>query len=199
MPGGHCSRPAPPTTALDRGDLIVAVEVEAEEAAARAAAQQAEAQAALAAAPKEAYQRREGVAYAFTPADGQPPTTSLLDAPMPTLIDAVTLVVRAEGPVHLDDVAARVTALWDTWLESRIQGRIEDACSRAAKAGAVIRRGDFLYHTDNAAIARWNEDSGRPGGARGVPSGGAGGLGGRPQFRCRCPGDGGARCSATGG
>jgi hypothetical protein len=94
--------------------------LEAEESAARAAAQQADAQAAMATAPKEAYQRREGVAYAFTPAEGQPPAASLLDTPMPALIDAVTRVVQAESPVHLDDLAARVAALWDARLGSRI-------------------------------------------------------------------------------
>jgi hypothetical protein len=44
--------------------------------------------------------------------------------------------------------------MWDIRLGSRIQDRIEDACSRAARAGVVIRRGDFFYHGDNAAVAR---------------------------------------------
>lgn len=127
---------------------------DAEEEALRAAARQAEAQAALAVAPKEPYVRREGAAYTFASTDERHVTTALLDTPTPTLIEAVVQVVRTEGPVHLADVGARIAAMWDTRLGSRIHERIEDACRRAAKAGVVTRRGEFFYHRDTTVIVR---------------------------------------------
>ena len=58
----------------------------------------------------------------------------------------VAQVVRAESPVHRDEVVQRITE--GAWLKragSRIQGAVDDGIQSALRAGKIKRRGEFLW------------------------------------------------------
>jgi very-short-patch-repair endonuclease len=58
----------------------------------------------------------------------------------------VARVVKLEGPVHVDEVADRITAAWGvTRAGRRIQAVLTRAVEVAVLTGAVIKREDFLW------------------------------------------------------
>jgi very-short-patch-repair endonuclease len=72
--------------------------------------------------------------------------TDILAAPQSLLLTALREVVDAEAPLHLDDVTARVAAMWGlTRTGSRIQARIAQAVDAAQAQGVLARRGAFVY------------------------------------------------------
>jgi very-short-patch-repair endonuclease len=69
----------------------------------------------------------------------------LHETPTGTLAAMVAQVVAIEGPVHLDEVTARVRSAWGLQRSgARIQAAVERAAAAAEQQGAVLREGSFL-------------------------------------------------------
>ena len=86
--------------------------------------------------------------------------TDILAAPQSLLLAALREVVNAEAPVHVDDVEARVAAMWGlARTGSRITARIAHALDAAAAQGILVRRGDFVHAPDGAATVRSRRDT----------------------------------------
>lgn len=75
--------------------------------------------------------------------------------PAGTLIHLAEQVVRREGPVHIDEVTARIR---DAWGAGRAGGRIRDSVERAVSTaiaqGGIIREDGFLWAADCAHAVR---------------------------------------------
>ena len=97
---------------------------------------------------------RKAPPYRFAPGEDRYAGDDLLEAPMRRLVEAVSVVVEAEAPVHEADVVARVVGMWDTRAGSRIQARIREALDTAERGGLVRRRGEFLWTTDERCVVR---------------------------------------------
>jgi very-short-patch-repair endonuclease len=81
--------------------------------------------------------------------------TDILASPQSLLLSALREVVDAEAPVHVDDVEARVAAMWGlARTGSRIAARIGHAIDAAAAQGILTRRGDFIWTPDGAVTVR---------------------------------------------
>ncbi|HEU0298807.1 MAG TPA: DUF3320 domain-containing protein [Longimicrobium sp.] len=86
--------------------------------------------------------------------------TDILASPQSLLLAALREVVEAEAPVHVDDVEARVAAMWGlARTGSRISARIGYAMDAAAAQGILLRRGDFVHAPDGAVAARSRRDT----------------------------------------
>jgi len=86
--------------------------------------------------------------------------TDILASPQSLLLAALREVVDAEAPVHVDDVEARVAAMWDlARTGSRITARIMHAIDAAAAQGILVRRGEFVYAPDGAVAVRSRRDT----------------------------------------
>lgn len=69
----------------------------------------------------------------------------LHDAPRGILSGLAEQVVEVEGPVHLDEIIARIRAAWGLKRAGgRIQTAIEQAVDVSARTGRLVRDGDFL-------------------------------------------------------
>jgi len=81
--------------------------------------------------------------------------TDILAAPHSVLLMALREVVEAEAPLHLDDVAARVGAMWGlTRTGSRIDARIAQAVDAARAQGILEKRGEFVYAPGEPVVVR---------------------------------------------
>lgn len=79
----------------------------------------------------------------------------LVTAHISGLLNAIESVVEAEAPVHVDDLSARVAAMWGlSRAGSRVEARIAQALDVAAQAGKLERRGDFVWRADGAFALR---------------------------------------------
>jgi very-short-patch-repair endonuclease len=86
--------------------------------------------------------------------------TDILASPQSLLLAALREVVDAEAPVHVDDVEARVAAMWGlTRMGSRITTRIAHAVDAAAAQGILVRRGDFVHAPGGAVAVRSRRDT----------------------------------------
>ena len=86
--------------------------------------------------------------------------TDILAAPQSLLLAALREVVDAEAPVHVDDVEARVAAMWGlSRTGSRISARIGHAVDAAAAQGILTRRGDFIWAPGGAVTVRSRRDT----------------------------------------
>jgi very-short-patch-repair endonuclease len=86
--------------------------------------------------------------------------TDILAAPQSLLLAALREVVNAEAPVHVDDVEARVAAMWGlARTGSRITARIAHALDAAAAQGILVRRGGFVHAPDGAVTVRSRRDT----------------------------------------
>lgn len=67
------------------------------------------------------------------------------DLPLGRMVDIVTKIVAVEGPVHGDEIAARVRTLWGLpRMGAKVKGAVARAVEQAAIAGA-IEGGPFFY------------------------------------------------------
>ncbi|BDC51841.1 hypothetical protein F183_A41560 [Bryobacterales bacterium F-183] len=83
-----------------------------------------------------------------------PPQLELQDAPRAFLIEIVRQVVQAEGPIHEDDVIARVRMAWKlARAGSRVQTIIRQALAAAAP-GVEKLAGDFYWIPGSTVQAR---------------------------------------------
>ncbi|HEU4882802.1 MAG TPA: DUF3320 domain-containing protein [Longimicrobium sp.] len=86
--------------------------------------------------------------------------TDILAAPQSLLLAALREVVDAEAPVHVDDVEARVAAMWGlARTGSRITAHITHAIDAAAAQGILSRRGGFIWAPDGAVTVRSRRDT----------------------------------------
>lgn len=73
------------------------------------------------------------------------PGVELHEAPIGKLAAMVEEVVRIEGPVHLDEVTARIRSAWGLQRSGgRIQAVVQRAAQTAVNDGRIQRDGDFL-------------------------------------------------------
>jgi very-short-patch-repair endonuclease len=70
------------------------------------------------------------------------------DAPRQELMAIVTRIVEMEGPVHMDEVARRLAAVWRRGRAgSRVQEAVQWALRNAEAEGSVERDGRFVWST----------------------------------------------------
>lgn len=73
----------------------------------------------------------------------------LHETPTGTLAAMISQVVAVEGPIHLDEVTARIRSAWGLQRSgARIQAAVERAASSAAQQGLVSSEGPFLSVPD---------------------------------------------------
>ena len=92
--------------------------------------------------------------YEMAKDEGRYADRELLSEPPATLATAIGSVVEIESPVHVEDVIARVAAMWDTRAGTRIQTRITEAFVLAERQRLVERRGDFLWNPGSEVVVR---------------------------------------------
>ena len=92
--------------------------------------------------------------YVLAGGEGRYADRDLLGEPPSTLADAIATVVEVESPVHVEDVIARVAAMWDTRAGTRIQSRILEGCVLAERQRVVERRGEFLWEPGRDVVVR---------------------------------------------
>lgn len=84
-------------------------------------------------------------AYVEAVAERPPGWSELHETPPDVLARAITGVVRIEGPIHVDEVTARLKVTWGvSRAGSRIQAAIDRAVAVAVRAGGVALDGRFL-------------------------------------------------------
>jgi very-short-patch-repair endonuclease len=103
-----------------------------------------------AAAESGPYVRPTAPAYRFADGEGKYAGADFSEAPTSHVTAAIIGIVEAEGPVHIDDVASRVAAMWGMWrVGRRILAKVQDAVSAAVESGgnrsAIVQRGEFLW------------------------------------------------------
>ena len=68
------------------------------------------------------------------------------ECPLTQVATVAEKVIRAEGPVHMMEVARRTALAWGLQrAKGRIQARVEKACATLEKKGSVVRDGDFFW------------------------------------------------------
>jgi len=83
----------------------------------------------------------------------------LHEAPSGTLAAMAEEIVGIEGPVHLDEVVARIRSAWGLKRAgARIQQAIERAISGPVRAGRLARTGDFLSVPGRIPVVRDRSD-----------------------------------------
>jgi very-short-patch-repair endonuclease len=89
--------------------------------------------------------------------------TELHDAPTGLLTAMAEEVVGVEGPVHLDEVVARIR---DSWGLRRAGGRIQDAISRAVRVStrqqSLMENGGFLWRPGTDPVVRDRSSAASP-------------------------------------
>lgn len=91
------------------------------------------------------------------------PGVELHESPVGRLAALVEEVVRVEGPVHLDEVVARIRSAWGLQRSGgRIQAAVERAAQVAVSDGRVRRDGDFLIVPGAEIRVRSRADVGSP-------------------------------------
>ncbi len=94
----------------------------------------------------EPYSRPKAAAYQFAPGTGRFDGQDILASPISQVTQAVLEVIKHEGPLHLSDLFTRVAGMWGSRAGSRIQTRVQEACSAAVRSGVVERRGEFYWY-----------------------------------------------------
>jgi very-short-patch-repair endonuclease len=100
------------------------------------------------------YSRPVAPLYRVTPGEGRFAGKDILEAPISQLVGALTEVVKHESPIHAMDLFTRVAGMWGCRLGTRIQARIQEACSSAERGGAIQRRGEFYWGPDDPCQPR---------------------------------------------
>ena len=105
--------------------------------------------------PPNGVRRSEGVSetreFSASPYETASPEIKLgkyelHEAPSRRLADAISEIVRVEGPVHIDEVARRIAnAAGANRVGSRIRKTVNKAIAAAVKRKRVKMRGDFLW------------------------------------------------------
>jgi very-short-patch-repair endonuclease len=96
------------------------------------------------------YVRPVATLYRFADGEGKYAGSDFSDVPRSHVTAAIIDIVEAEGPVHIDDVASRVAAMWGMRrVGKRISAKVHSAVRAAVESGgsesAIVQRGDFLW------------------------------------------------------
>lgn len=74
------------------------------------------------------------------------PDGALIDAAVAEVVDALVSVVAIEGPIHEDELVARLAELWGhKRVGARIREHVLLACRTAQQATKIERRGPFVW------------------------------------------------------
>lgn len=79
---------------------------------------------------------------------------SILGMPIESLAQAVVAVIKAEEPIHFDNVIERIIELWSTKAGKRIVQHVTEACSFAVRKKMTTKKGDFFYISTNTVAVR---------------------------------------------
>jgi very-short-patch-repair endonuclease len=89
--------------------------------------------------------------YRFANGQGKFGGSDLVEAPLSYVMSAISEIVSVEAPMHADDLASRVAAMWGaSRVGSRISAKVADAVRRAASSGTIVVRGEFVWSTASA-------------------------------------------------
>ena len=92
------------------------------------------------------YVRPTAAPYRFAGGQGRYAGQEFLETPASFVEAAIIDVVQVEAPVHVDDLSARLAAMWGLGrVGSRIAAKIHEALERAVLRGGVVLRGDFVW------------------------------------------------------
>jgi very-short-patch-repair endonuclease len=100
------------------------------------------------------YERPTASPYVFAGGQGGFAGQDILLAADARLLKAIGYVVEIESPIHEEELHARVAAMWDTRIGSRVRARIERECASAERNGLVERRGQFYWRPGGACPLR---------------------------------------------
>jgi hypothetical protein len=85
----------------------------------------------------------------------RPSHGELQDTPVGLLASLVAQVVASEGPVHFEEVVARLRSAWVLQRAgARIQAAVERGVVAAILGGMVVREGDFLATPGQKVVVR---------------------------------------------
>ncbi len=71
------------------------------------------------------------------------------------MADIVFKVVQAEGPIHGDEITARIRTFWDLQRAgSRIRPAVQRGIDSALLAGAIVAKGEFLNLPGSVSMVR---------------------------------------------
>jgi very-short-patch-repair endonuclease len=84
------------------------------------------------------------------------------EAPVGRMTDYVEKIVEIEGPIHLDEITARIRILWGLGRAgTRIRAAVQRAAQRAAQRG-TLKGGPFYIRPGQAVIVRDRSSVGSP-------------------------------------
>ncbi|HEU4584223.1 MAG TPA: DUF3320 domain-containing protein, partial [Gemmatimonadaceae bacterium] len=110
------------------------------------------------------YVRPVAAPYRFADGEGKYAGSDFSDAPTSHVTAAIIGIVEAEGPVHIDDVASRVAAMWGMRrVGKRISAKVHDAVR-----AAVGRDGDDVVTASRSGDARGVANASEPGSASAI-------------------------------
>ncbi|MEB3204773.1 MAG: DUF3320 domain-containing protein [Candidatus Sericytochromatia bacterium] len=90
----------------------------------------------------------------LTPAPGG----ELTEAPLELLARHLRQIAAVEAPIHVDELAARLVAIWQRRQGSRIRAHLDRALAVLLREGGLVRRGDFIHREEGRVVARRRTD-----------------------------------------
>jgi very-short-patch-repair endonuclease len=90
----------------------------------------------------------------LTPAPGG----ELTEAPLDLLARHLRQIAAVEAPIHVDELAARLVAVWQRRQGSRIRTHLDRALAVLLREGGLVRRGDFIHREEGRVVARRRTD-----------------------------------------
>lgn len=86
------------------------------------------------------------------------PSGDLPEAPLELLARHLRQIAAIEAPIHVDELVARLLAIWNRRQGSRIRQRLDQALALMLGEGGLKRRGDFIHRQDGRTVARRRAD-----------------------------------------
>lgn len=93
----------------------------------------------------EGYIRPIVVPYQFTNNNVAIRRYNILATPLDQLAHIADLVVKTEGPIHLEEIVNRIVGFWNTKAGKRISERVQAGCGLAVRKKWVIQKDEFFY------------------------------------------------------
>jgi very-short-patch-repair endonuclease len=89
-----------------------------------------------------------------------PLSTEVHEVPLRRMMEIVTRIVRVEGPIHEDEIAARVRGLWNlSRTGARIQKAVMTALEEAIAQGTLLRDSEFISLSGDVEVPLRNRES----------------------------------------
>ena len=93
-------------------------------------------------------------AYQFANRSRTLPKQSILDAPIEQLARVIADIVKAEGPIHMEDLIDRIVSFWNTKAGKRVVAQIKAGCNLATRMKLVIKKADFFFANSEIVSVR---------------------------------------------